>query len=200
MKSLKIIIITVSIFICVFEVYSFGSREESSTVQVFDGRISYLEGTVYINGSETDTGSMVKNGDYIETDKDSLCEIVFNERNIIQIGSESIFRIGKNSNIDFSLEKGSLSAVADKLGKFAAKGDKLAVRTPSAVMGIRGTLFFIKVEDEKSSYLCVCNGEANTYKGSGKGRKKVKADHHKAVRYIKNGDSYKTESPGTSIS
>ena len=196
MKLLKAIIITVSVFICVFEVYSLGSREAVDSVQVFSGEVSYLEGTVHINGSIADTGYSVKNGDVIETDRDSFCEIVFNERNIIQIGPESFFRVEKSSNIDFTLQKGSLSAVADKLDKFTMKGDKVAVKTPSAVMGVRGTLFFIKVENENSSYLCVCNGEANTYRGSGERRRNVKADHHKAVRYIRSGDSYKTESPG----
>lgn len=37
-------------------------------------------------------------------------------------------------------------------------GDKLTVRTRSAVMGVRGTKFFMS-EDEKGSYLCVCEGK-----------------------------------------
>ena len=196
MKLLKAIIITVSVFICVFEGYSFGNRESISSEYLFSGNVSYVDGTVYINGEFADIGYSVKNGDVIETDKDSFCEVIFNERNIIRIGPESFFRVEKSSKIDFALEKGSLSAVADKLGKFTVKGDRLVVRTPSAVMGIRGTLFFIKVENKNSSYLCVCNGEANTYRGSGERRRNVKAEHHKAVRYIRSGDSYKTESPG----
>ena len=70
------------------------------------------------------------------------------------------------------------------------------MNTPSAVMGIRGTLFFIKVEGEDKSYLCLCKGKASTYKGDGSSRRVLEADHHKATRFIRSGDSYKRESAG----
>ena len=196
MKLIQLLIIAVCMLVCIFEAYSFGGKKEEGAVQLFNGEISYTEGTVLLNGIKAEIGDSVTNGDNIITEADSVCEVVFNERNIIQIGADSLFSIGSSSSIDFSLEKGSLAAVADKLNKIAAMKERLVVKTPSAVMGIRGTLFFIKVEDENSSYLCVCRGKANTYNGEGKSRKLIEADHHKATRFIRSGGSFKRESAG----
>ncbi len=196
MKLLKILIVIVCMLVCIFQAFSSGGEEDKDDIYIFDGRISYADGDVYLNGKEAEIGDSVNNSDLVETGTDSVCEIIFNERNIIQLGPGSLFEVGSSRKIDFSLEKGSLSAVADKLNMIAGTKERLAVRTPSAVIGVRGTLFFVKVEDENNSYLCICNGTANTYKGDGRSRIKIKADHHKAVRFTRSGDSYKRSSAG----
>ena len=191
MKLLKTLIVLVCFLVCIFEVFSSGGKEEKTADLVFDGHISYLEGSVYINGAEAETGDSVVKGDLIETETDSLCEIVFNIRNIIRLESDSVFRIGNTMKMDFSIEKGSIAVVADKLERIAGNSERLVIKTPTAVMGVRGTVFYIKVESEKSSYVCVCNGTVNTYKGDGKSRRKVTSRHHTASRFVKEGKSIK---------
>ena len=105
MKLLKTLIIAVCMLVCVFQAFSSGGREDKDEILVFDGKITYLEGKVYLNGDEAETGDKVANNDLIVTESDSFCEVVFNERNIIQIGPESSFRTGKRSYIEFTLEK-----------------------------------------------------------------------------------------------
>ncbi len=166
-----------------------GGSSEDKTVSVpFSGKISYMTGNVLLNGSEAETGLPVNSGDVVETFEDSFCELIFNERNIIRVESGSILEIAENDFIDFSLHKGSVGVVADKLGKIGKSYEKLVLKTSTSVLGVRGTLFFVKVEDSSNTYICICQGKANTYKKGRSDKKKIKSVHHKAVRYTKTGE------------
>ncbi len=73
------------------------------------------------------------------------------------------FKYGKASLVE--IVKGSLFAYVQK--SFSKSEDAPAFRLKGMIMGVRGTKFFLQ-EDEKESYLCVCEGvvEAKGAKGS----------------------------------
>ncbi len=161
-------------------VYAGGGREDSKTQELSgEGVISFITGEVTLNGESTSIGSKVAIGDRIETGRDSFCEVLFGKRNIFRLEGSSSLKFGGS---EFNLDKGSIALVTSKLKKIAFNADSLSVRTSSAVAGVRGTVFFIKKEDENNTYVCICNGQINTYDRSGNDKKSAKAGHHKAMR------------------
>ena len=193
MSLKKVIIIFVFLAVYVINSYCLGDREAASELENHFGIVTYMDGDVYLNGEETETGNTVIYGDIIETANDSFCEIIFNERNIISIHSNSVLEIGDSRSIKFSLQKGAIGVVADKLKKVSRGSERLVLKTPTAILGVRGTMFFVKVEDNKNTYMCLCNGYSNFYNGDGSGKERVESTHHKAFRYISDGGSFKKE-------
>ncbi|MBI9099981.1 MAG: hypothetical protein JEY91_15980, partial [Spirochaetaceae bacterium] len=88
-------------------------------------------------------------------------------------------------------EKGAFSAVLTKLDKFLNGEKEFTVSSPSTVAGVRGTVFFMKVEDENNTYLCICNGAIVADRTESE--LDMQADHHKAYRFTKEGDIVTSE-------
>ena len=82
----------------------------------------------------------------------------------------------KKRIIGFEVIKGGVLSVFSK--------KKRKIRTPSALIGIRGTGVYIEVDDEKS-YICTCYGKAILQRKDNLDVKEVvKTSHHDEPRYI----------------
>ena len=116
-------------------------------------------------------------------------------------GDENVFRIHENSiaAVDFSkaeinLNAGSLSAVFNKIAGTGTGGkEAFKIRTPHTVAGVRGTVFFLKVENENSSYVCTCHGSVHYEDYKSGNEKNTEKYHHGAIRYFVDGRKIKTE-------
>jgi ferric-dicitrate binding protein FerR (iron transport regulator) len=168
------------------------AKEDKLSVKItsYKGKITVNSQAVVAINKE------IKPGDVIETTPDSSCDITVNEKNILRIKPDTklILNIsGKESTIQ--LEKGWLAGVTKKV--FTREG-KFTVKTPTVVASVRGTSFCLKVENEKSTYFCVCNG-AIELKGEGSAKnEKVEAAHHSARRFSKDstGSLIEDNNPG----
>ncbi len=80
-----------------------------------------------------------------------------------------------------SLSKGGFNAVIKE--KYA--GIDFTVKTPTAVVGVRGTAFCIQVENKNSTYICVCNGTLNLKTSKEKTGENVKRYHHGSMRFAR---------------
>jgi hypothetical protein len=152
------------------------------------GRIEYLEGFVEVNGSLVDIGETVQSGDIVRTDAGAYAEIVFNGRNIFRIGesTRAVLRLGsERPGID--LNQGSFTAVFERLRRIGGDNPDFEVRTPTAVGGVRGTSFFVKVEGPDSTYVCACNGELQVPLEESTSLNIV-GTHHRAYRFVKGED------------
>ena len=58
---------------------------------------------------------------------------------------ESSFAAYVHSQFDASLKKGSLSVISGRIAKQSP--DAMTLRTPSAILGVRGTEFVVSVDD-----------------------------------------------------
>lgn len=171
--------------------YSSGQNSSSTAPQT--GTLSYLEGDVFINSSPGSIGDRVNDSDTIRTEENSYCEVVFGDSNVFRLDENTQTQINW-SRSDIKLEKGAISAVFTKLDKFL-NGDKdFTVTSPSSVAGVRGTVFFMKVEDDNNTYLCICNG-ALTVDGPEEDLD-IASDHHKSYRFTKDGNTVTTTSAG----
>jgi hypothetical protein len=144
--------------------------------------ISYLEGTVTIDGASAQIGDTVPLGAVVRTSAGSLVDIEFNTRNALRLSENTTLVFNpRNLQIGSELRQGALTLVLKKLF-VGANGEGFRVRTPSAVAGVRGTSFFMKIESPTSTYVCACNGAVEVLGADGSPLKELAASHHKAVR------------------
>ncbi len=156
-----------------------------------NGRMIRLEGKVTVDGAAAELNMAVAPGARIITGSGASCEITFNDRNIIRLfeNSDMVLDLGRPEK-QISLKSGALANVIKKLrGLLPSRTAWFSVETPTAVAGIRGTSFFVKVENDVSSYICCCNGAIEVKDGDDRTRRDIEAAHHKAVRLTKTDDA-----------
>ena len=97
-------------------------------------------------------GANVQPSDVIVTGADGLAGITFTDNSLVSLGPNSRFSIDKyrfdstthQGEFESSLTKGRLAAISGKMVKQSPEAMK--VRTPSAIMGVRGTEFIVQVD------------------------------------------------------
>jgi hypothetical protein len=121
------------------------------------GEIKVAQGVAHIErGAErlpARVGMLVQEADRVVTGADGTVGITFADNSLLSIGPSSSFAIDRYvfdstthaGKFDSTLSKGTLAVVSGKLVKQSP--DAMHVRTPSAIMGVRGTDFVIRVSD-----------------------------------------------------
>ena len=123
------------------------------------GLVKVSKGNVQIerNGTkvEAPVGASVQASDVIMTGADGSAGITFTDNSLVSVGPNSVFAIDKYrfdstthvGEFEGSLRKGRLAAISGKMVKQSPESMK--IRTPSAIMGVRGTEFVVQVDEEK---------------------------------------------------
>lgn len=118
------------------------------------GKIKTLSGDVFIERADVtipaELGADVYQSDSVVT-HDGAVGILFHDDSRVSLGSNSqmaldSFAFDKNThegNLDVSVQKGTLSAISGKLT--AKKPGAFKVKTPAAILAVRGTEFSVKV-------------------------------------------------------
>jgi hypothetical protein len=150
--------------------------------------LTYMEGTVTIDGRSAAIGDSVPLGSVLTTSEQSVADIEFNARNVMRLSENTTLVFNpRNLQSGSELRLGALTLVLKNLPS-GAVGESLLVRTPTVVAGVRGTSFFIKVENPSSTYVCACNGVVQVLGADGRPLKELIASHHKAVRVAGSAD------------
>lgn len=190
MIKIKTSVLLTTVFL-LFSAQIYSSGQDSGSAGLQTGTLSYLEGDVFINNTPGSIGDVVNDSDTIRTEENSYCEIIFGVSNIFRLDENTQTQINWAQS-DIKIEKGAISAVFTKLDKFL-NGDKdFTVTSPTNVAGVRGTVFFMKVEDDNNTYLCICNGALTV--GGPEEDLDIAADHHKSYRFTKEGETVTTTS------
>jgi hypothetical protein len=98
-------------------------------------------------------GASLRPSDVIVTGADGSAGITFTDNSLVSVGPNSVFAIEKYSfdstthagQFEGNLRQGRLAAVSGKMVKQSPESMK--IRTPSAVMGVRGTEFVVQVDE-----------------------------------------------------
>lgn len=98
-------------------------------------------------------GSSLRASDVIVTGADGSAGITFTDNSLVSVGPNSVFAIEKYTfdstthagQFEGNLRQGRLAAVSGKMVKQSPESMK--IRTPSAVMGVRGTEFVVQVDE-----------------------------------------------------
>ena len=121
------------------------------------GLVKVAKGSVHIQrGAESvpvAVGTALQPGDVIVTGADSAAGVTFSDNSLVSVGPSSVFAIDKYhfdatthvGEFEGSLRHGKLAAVSGKMVKQTPESMK--IRTPSAIMGVRGTEFLVQVDD-----------------------------------------------------
>ena len=98
-------------------------------------------------------GTRVREGDILVTGADGTLGVTFRDNSLISVGPESRLAIDRfvfdptthKGAFETSLSKGTLAGVSGKIAKQSP--DAMKVKTPAALLGVRGTEFVIRTGD-----------------------------------------------------
>ena len=94
-------------------------------------------------------GFILQEKDQIKTGKNSRLQLQFNDKTIISLGKESVFNVEEyffdeqqpqKTKASFKMAKGVFKSITGRIGKI--NPTKFVLKTKSASIGIRGTIFF----------------------------------------------------------
>jgi hypothetical protein len=121
------------------------------------GEIKTVKGTAHVEreGKKLPVvaGMQLRQADTVVTGADGAVGITFLDNSLFSAGPNSVLVINKYrfdttthaGEFDASLNKGSLAVVSGKMVKQSP--ESMRIRTPSSIMGVRGTEFVVKVND-----------------------------------------------------
>jgi hypothetical protein len=124
------------------------------------GLIKVSKGAVQIQRSgakvPATVGTAIRTSDVIVTGADGSAGITFTDNSLVSVGPNSVFAIDKYrfdttthaGEFEGNLKQGRLAAVSGKMVKQSPESMK--IRTPSAVMGVRGTEFVVQVDEPQA--------------------------------------------------
>jgi len=119
------------------------------------GHIKTAKGGVLIvrGGQEiaASAGTVLHQADRVVTTADGAAGITFMDNSLLSLGPDSMLDISHFSfdakdqpdGLEATLHRGTLSAVSGKI--VARTPEAMRIKTPTTVLGVRGTEFFVKV-------------------------------------------------------
>ena len=132
-----------------------------------------IRGDAHVNGANAQQGGELRPGDTVRTQAGG--EIVFAVQN-------DAFLVRQNSEV--SIVADGLRVVTGAVLSVFRPKQRKEIRTPTAVIGIRGTAVYIEVEPSRT-YACTCYGTAVlTPISQPSAAETVTTRHHEAPRYI----------------
>lgn len=139
--------------ICAFGIGTVHAADEPPETHA--GIFKAVEGQVFIVRGETRTqpqvGESVLESDRIETGNPGGAAITFNDGTVITLGANSSVAldavryepVGQTGSLVLQMLQGTLRMITGILGK--TQPDEVKVKTPTAVIGVRGTDFIVDV-------------------------------------------------------
>jgi len=121
------------------------------------GQIKVAKGTVHVerDGQRVPAavGMPIRQSDTVVTGADGSAGITFSDNSLLSAGPNSVLVVDRYAfdrtthvgHFDASLKKGTLAVVSGKLVKQTPGA--MRVRTPAAIMGVRGTDFVVQVDE-----------------------------------------------------
>ena len=120
------------------------------------GEIKVAKGDAYLERGKdrlpVKVGMPVQESDKVVTGADGTVGITFTDNSLLSVGPDSVLAIDRYvfdsttyaGQFDSTLSKGTLAVISGKLVKQSPEA--MRVHTPSAIMGVRGTEFLVKVD------------------------------------------------------
>ncbi len=124
--------------------------------------ITFFVGEVKKNNADVQIGDILKENDMILTGANSSCDLKIGD-SMIRIKENSkllvsqILRKEKTENVMLGLDVGKMLCKPKKL----MKNESFLIKTPTAVAGVRGTLFTVEADKKKTTRIKVYNGKVS---------------------------------------
>jgi hypothetical protein len=155
-----------------------------------EGEVAFLQGELSINGTSASIGDPVPADAELITGSGAMAEIIFGSGNVIRLEENSLLRLdlASDSISEMDLRRGAVSAVLEGLQRLEGE-ESLRIRSATALAGVRGTSFFMKVEEPDVTYFCLCNGSLDLGTADGD-LSPIDAARHDAYRIIRTADGF----------
>lgn len=120
------------------------------------GVIKTVSGAVHVERDgkrlAVQPGGGVRQSDVLVTGADGAIGVTFSDNSLLAAGPNSVVEIERYAfnptthagRFDASLKRGSLAVISGKIVKQSP--DAMRVRTPTSIMGVRGTEFVVRVD------------------------------------------------------
>ena len=120
-------------------------------IKVAKGRVSIERNGQTLAG---EVGARLQPADVLKTGADGSVGVTMSDNSLLSVGPNSVLALDKyefdattsQGQFDASLQKGSLAVISGRMAKQSPEAMK--VRTPSSILGIRGTEFVISANDD----------------------------------------------------
>jgi hypothetical protein len=121
------------------------------------GQIKVAKGQVAIErdgrAMPATVGTRVQTSDVVKTGADGSVGITFDDDSLLSAGPNSVLSLDRYSfdpttskgRFDAALNKGTLAVISGRIAKQSP--DAMTVRTPTAILGVRGTEFAVSVNE-----------------------------------------------------
>ena len=138
-----------------------------------------VSGTVRVNGQIATVGTPVGLGDRITTELDGEGVFIVGADAFLVRGASEVELSGEGTVAEtLSVLTGAI------LGVFGSRQQAMAIDTPIATAGIRGTAAYTIVEPTRS-YICICYGTAELVsKAVPSAAENIQTNHHESPRYF----------------
>jgi hypothetical protein len=142
----------------------------ASTLFANVGKVVALKGdaTVTRGGQNlpVNLGLILQEKDQIKTSKNARLQLQFTDKTVISLGKESVFDVEEyffdekqptKTKASFKMAKGIFKSITGKIGKI--NPSKFTLKTKTASIGIRGTIFFGTIAPDKPDNIACTQGE-----------------------------------------
>jgi hypothetical protein len=150
-------------------VLSFSANVRAAESGANDAVVTVIQGTARVYSKGAVTGRLLKKGDVLQKDQEvrvaekSRMEIRFPDGTVMRLSEKSNLKMNQLSynkqtddkNVKVDLSVGKLWA---KVKKLTTPESSVEVRTSNAVAGVRGTVYRVNVEEDKSALVKVYDG------------------------------------------
>ncbi len=121
------------------------------------GQVKVVKGDVSIErdrqSAPATAGTRLQTSDILKTGADGSVGVTMSDNSLLSAGPNSILSFDRyefdsttnQGKFDASLKRGSLSVVSGRIAKQSP--DAMTVRTPAAILGVRGTEFAVSARD-----------------------------------------------------
>jgi hypothetical protein len=128
------------------------TADDIAQIKVASGTVTIERGTQRLAGV---TGLRLQQSDVIRTDAQGSVGITFTDNTILSAGPNSVIALDRytfnstthEGRFDTSVRTGTLSVVSGKIAKQSPEA--MTVKTPAAILGVRGTEFFVRVGEAR---------------------------------------------------
>lgn len=123
---------------------------EIGQIKVSKGQVSIERDGKLLPGS---LGTRLEPADILKTGPDGSVGITMSDSSLLSAGPNSILSLDRydfdattnQGRFDAELKKGSLAVISGRIAR--QKPEAMTVRTPSAILGVRGTEFVVSAND-----------------------------------------------------
>ena len=135
---------------------AFGALVAQEAVAQDVGRVKTVKGTVYVEREGRRelalVGTAVRQADIVVTGPDGAVGVTLADDTLLSAGPNSVlvierfvYEANQPGSLEAALSKGTLAVVSGRIAKQAP--DAMRVKTPAAILGVRGTEFVVRASD-----------------------------------------------------